>query len=732
LNNDTGALENSGHQQKLKYPKSVFFIIVNEFCERFSYYGMKTVLTLYLKNILGYDEDFSTIIYHVFVMLCYFTPVLGAILADTYLGKFWTILSLSIVYALGSILLSIAAIPDTIPQEAFSLVGLFVIALGTGGIKPCVSAFGGDQFVRPQQEKQLEQFFSVFYISINAGSLISTFLTPILRGGSCFGQETCFSLAFGVPAVLMVVATIIFVSGKPGYKMKKPEGNIMLQVVKCMGRAIKNKWRSKEKKHDYWLQYASDKYDQQLISDIKRVLNVLVLYLPIPFFWALFDQQGSRWTFQATRMDGFLGESYAIEPDQMQIVNPILILIMVPIFETLIYPCFAKCNLPTPLQRIGTGGILAAVAFIISAIVELQLEPTYAKIPGSGMTQLHVINSLPCTIKAHYMEDMNLPDSYMTDIILEPNSYHDLDVPANKNGALYVLNGTSFTCGGLDLTNQVTPYVNFTDASGKAFIFMITARNNSVAIHQFAHELQLEKSSSGKPYLGYVLNMNNDPGTEFALSLKGPEDIELIVNNTDDKFIQTNAKELKVGTYAMYAPHQVGEAETKIQDFKFLPGGSYAAVMQRSLNGDNKTDLWIMQITSANTVHMLWLIPQYFVMTIAEVMCSVTGLQFSFTQAPASMRSVMQAIWLMTVAFGNLIVIIISEAKFFEKQSYEFFLFAGLMVFVMMIFVALAVRYEYVDPNGEDEKKKALDTDKNTKELEANGTDNKAFDNTPV
>ena len=88
-----------------------------------------------------------------------------------------------------------------------SLVGLITIAIGTGGIKPCVSAFGGDQFQRPQQEKQLEQFFSVFYFAINAGSLISTYVTPYLREKvHCFGQESCFPLAFGVPAILMIVA----------------------------------------------------------------------------------------------------------------------------------------------------------------------------------------------------------------------------------------------------------------------------------------------------------------------------------------------------------------------------------------------------------------------------------------------------------------------------------------------------------------------------------------------
>jgi len=87
------------------------------------------------------------------------------------------------------------------------MIGLVLVALGTGGIKPCVSAFGGDQFVVPDQDLQLQQFFSVFYFSVNAGSFVSTFITPILREDvHCFGEESCFSLAFGVPAILMVIS----------------------------------------------------------------------------------------------------------------------------------------------------------------------------------------------------------------------------------------------------------------------------------------------------------------------------------------------------------------------------------------------------------------------------------------------------------------------------------------------------------------------------------------------
>lgn len=129
-------------------------------------------------------------------------------LADSLLGKFRTIFYVSMIYAVGNVVLSLSAIgPLNLPDRGFSILGLLLIALGTGGIKPCVSAFGGDQFILPQQELQLATFFSMFYFSINAGSLISTSITPVLREKvHCFDEDSCFSLAFGVPGVLMVVS----------------------------------------------------------------------------------------------------------------------------------------------------------------------------------------------------------------------------------------------------------------------------------------------------------------------------------------------------------------------------------------------------------------------------------------------------------------------------------------------------------------------------------------------
>ena len=89
--------------------------------------------------------------------------------------------------------------------SGMTFIGLLLIAIGTGGIKPCVAAFGGDQFHLPQQKKLLQQFFSIFYFTINSGGFVGMILIPILRKSiTCFGDDTCYAIGFGFPAALMI------------------------------------------------------------------------------------------------------------------------------------------------------------------------------------------------------------------------------------------------------------------------------------------------------------------------------------------------------------------------------------------------------------------------------------------------------------------------------------------------------------------------------------------------
>jgi dipeptide/tripeptide permease len=259
-------------------------------------------------------------------------------------------------------------------------IGLILLALGTGGIKPCVSSFGGDQF-SPNQVKTIGRFFSVFYFTINAGSVLSMFLTPVLRSNvHCYGQKSCYPLAFGLPALLMIVATVIFISGKRLYKVVRPVGNVVVKVIGVSMHAIAVKIRNRKDPNDnvsHWLDRAYPRYDHAFIEDSKTLFKIITMFSPVCLFWALYDQQGSRWIYQAMLMIPtvrIFGRSFAIKPEQMGLVNAALILIMIPLFDKVIYPMLSGFGLRMkPLTRILWGMVLGAISFILAAILQFAI-----------------------------------------------------------------------------------------------------------------------------------------------------------------------------------------------------------------------------------------------------------------------------------------------------------------------------------------------------------------------
>jgi len=666
--------EAQAQDQKLPYPKSVFFIVGNEFCERFSYYGMKAILSIYLKKKLGYSEDKATVIYHTFSMFCYFTPIFGAMIADMFLGKFKTIVYISTIYILGHVLKTVAAFPDIgVDPVSFSLIGLALIALGTGGIKPCVSAFGGDQFKLPEQTRQLQSFFSVFYFSINLGSLISTYLTPQLREMDCFGGEDCYSVAFGVPALLMIVATIIIIIGRPLYTMKPPQGNIIPSVVGCVLYGLKQKLAGEKAEH--WLDLAKDKYEDRLVEDVKAVMRVLVLYLPLPIWWALFDQTGSRWTFQAERMNGAVG-GVIIQPDQMQMANPFLILFLIPIFDWGVYPVFAKFGLLVkPLQRMAAGGILTAGAFFIAGFLEIEMMKTYSKAPLEDMSHVFVVNSLPCPInvqleRSGHIQEFNIPqfDSFVQ------NEVHPGDYTAK-----IVANATCLP----NILNIRAAETKVTAMAGNVSSVLVAVNGGSIKPTALKQPEEPEKEGAiGRVRFVQDLGLLSAE-TNLTLVSAG-KDYTLLLHQ-DEAISQHEYLKMDIGEYMV----KIGDEE--VDTIQVEQGGVYSVhIAKDPVSGKMGVNMFTLSVP--NSVHIMWLLPQYFVITVGEIMFSITGLEFSYSQAPESMKSVLQACWLLTVAFGNIIVIIVAEAKAFNRAG-EFFMFAILMIIDMFVFAWLAYRY---------------------------------------
>ncbi len=328
-------------------PRGIPYIVGNEAAERFSYYGMSAILfaflTKHLRDMSGSPAHMSpeqakewT---HYFIAAVYAFPIVGAVISDWLLGKYRTILWVSLLYCAGHAVLALMDYPTIthLDPKVMLGIGLALIALGAGGIKPCVSAHVGDQFGE-QNENLLPKVFGWFYFSINAGATVSTLVTPWLLEKSGFGP----AWAFGVPGVLMAVATFVFWMGRNKFVHIPPGGTAFFRETFSP-------------------------------EGIRAVVNLIPLYLLIFPFFTLFDQTHSAWVEQAGNMDRTL-LGYEILPSQMQAVNPILILVLIPVFAYGIYPLLGRLFDVTPLRKIGIGLFLTAASFAIIALAQHKID----------------------------------------------------------------------------------------------------------------------------------------------------------------------------------------------------------------------------------------------------------------------------------------------------------------------------------------------------------------------
>lgn len=359
------ALDTPTTPKKGKFPSAIPYIIGNEFAERFNYYGMRAILATFLVhtfflNQTGGNETTARALaneqVHFFITLNYFMPFIGGLVADWFWGKYRTILTLSIVYCAGSMLLAYAS---GVPSLGLVTAGLWLIASGSGGIKPCVSANVGDQFDSSNQHL-IPKAFDMFYFSINAGSLISMALTPVLY--NWYGP----AVAFAVPGFVMLLATIVFWLGRNKYKRVPPSGPKRENFVAINWDAMRNGF-SFEKIKNNWSDNA--------IDGVKAVWRVLAVFAFVPVFWALYDQNSSEWVLQAQDLDLTLFSGVTILPEQVQVANAFLILVFIPLFSLGIYPAVERMGIAvTPLRKLGAGFVVTALSFVIIALIQQDID----------------------------------------------------------------------------------------------------------------------------------------------------------------------------------------------------------------------------------------------------------------------------------------------------------------------------------------------------------------------
>jgi POT family proton-dependent oligopeptide transporter len=391
-----------------RLPRQIPYIIANEGCERFSFYGMRNILTPFLvSSLLLYAPEaeragLAKEVFHTFVLGVYFFPLLGGWLADRFFGKYSTILWLSLVYVAGHACLAVFE-----DNRTGFYTGLFLIALGSGGIKPLVSSFVGDQFDQTNKHRA-RVVFDAFYWIINFGSFFASLLMPI------FLRQYGASVAFGIPGLLMLVATLVFWAGRKKYVNVPPQREVnphsFLRVIRtallaaspgqsrpglllagagallaacalaamgtlgvvpslCLALVLILALGG----GGAWIQLdrARSRHPAAAVVGVRAVLRVLIIFALVTPFWSLFDQKASTWVLQADAMS----KPEWFQSAQMQALNPLLVMILIPFNNLVLYPVLRKLGFePTPLRRIGVGIAFSGFAWIAAAVIQLSID----------------------------------------------------------------------------------------------------------------------------------------------------------------------------------------------------------------------------------------------------------------------------------------------------------------------------------------------------------------------
>jgi POT family proton-dependent oligopeptide transporter len=385
-----------------RIPRQISYIIGNEGCERFSFYGMRNILTVFLVSSLlthlpeadrpGAAKD----IFHTFVIGVYFFPLLGGWLADRFFGKYHTIFWLSLIYCVGQGCLALFV--DSRP--GFYL-GLGLIALGSGGIKPCVAAFVGDQFDSTNKHRA-KVVFDAFYWIINFGSFFASLLMPI------FLKQLGPAIAFGIPGVLMFISTVVLWLGRKRYIMVPPAppnphsflnvsrsalasgtpglllaaaGGVLalvsfalvpkfgIVISLCLALVSLIAFGGL----GVWLQLpgARARHPDEAVEGVRAVLRVLVLFALVTPFWSLFDQKASTWVLQGNVMT----KPEWFQSSQMQALNPLLVMLLIPFNNLVLYPALKRLGYEmTALRRMTAGIAFSGLAWIAVGLMQVMLD----------------------------------------------------------------------------------------------------------------------------------------------------------------------------------------------------------------------------------------------------------------------------------------------------------------------------------------------------------------------
>ncbi|KAK1221786.1 hypothetical protein PQX77_015405 [Marasmius sp. AFHP31] len=416
-----------------KMPWNAYLIATVEMAERFSFYGCSAVFTNFIQQplpagshtgagftngqsgALNMGQRASTGITTFYQFWCYVTPLFGAYIADTYLGRYNTVCWAVLVTLIGHILLIIAAVPGVI--EVRGAVGCFMVALivmgfGTGMFKSNISPLIAEQYKRTKlfirKEKSGERVivdpamtiarvYMYFYWFINFGALIGQI-------GMVYAEKYVgFWLAFTLPTVVFLICPLVLWFGRKRYVRSPPTGSVLSKALRLWKLASKGRWSANPvatyrrlRADDFWESVKPSKleregrrpawmtFDDQWVDEVNRGFKACAVFAWFPVFWLCYNQINNNLISQAATMS-----LHGFPNDVLSNIDSFILIIFIPIFDLVFYPFLARIGIKwTSLKKITAGFYTGSAAMIWAAVIQAYIyktNPCGSRCDGSYM-----------------------------------------------------------------------------------------------------------------------------------------------------------------------------------------------------------------------------------------------------------------------------------------------------------------------------------------------------------
>jgi len=619
------------------HPIGFWFFFWGEFAERCCYYGMRAILPLYMVHVLAFEDGSASRVQSYFMAACYLMPLLGGYVADNYLGKYRTIVYFCIPYIFGQVMLGIAALHNT----TCLFLSLGLLAMGTGVIKPNISTLMGltyDQ-QRPGRKKLRSDAFALFYGAINIGSAVSMFCVPAIR--TYFGGDSrAYAIAFLFPAALMIMAFIVFALGKPFYAVET------IQRVRL-----------------------TPEERRQRVTVLSRLLG---LFLVVAVFWSLYDQSAFTWIFFTRDYLDLSEFGFKVSPDQIQAVNAILIVLLLPPVTMLWHwlPRVGWDLKPTSKMLIG---------FVLTGV-------TMATIAWAGFRAAHVATAgAPAALAASEKAARTATEAATdrqanraADMMVAASASKKAAEKAPQDGDPKVA-AESAAAAAAKALDAAKEEVRKADPAGVVKATAATCAREATVAAREAYAVAAAEGDDSQPAVRRARAAVERVQAAADATKKTVELAQEVAKERAKEEPEVKARFDDVSAACSAAANRATDAanattkgaEAKEQADDAQAAQTHAAVASlaaadaaceaaQAAAGGKAADptaivIETAQIAAAARISLFWQIIPYVIITIAEICISVVGLELAFAAAPASMKSFITACWLLAVFLGDIL-----------------------------------------------------------------------------